>query len=252
MASPSILCILSDDILARIRSKLSSELDRKTWRLVCRDFLRVDSACRTSLRVLRTEFLPGLLQKCRNMESLDLSVCPRINDAMVAILLGRGSVCWTRGLRRLVLSRATGLKSAGLELLTRSCPSLEAVDMSYCCGFGDREASALSCAVGLRELKLDKCLGVTDVGLATIAVGCNKLQRLSLKWCMELTDLGIDLLVKKCSDLKFLDISYLQVSVSLVSLLLYLYFVVLSSIEYFDWCCVWLLRKCGKGKEFEF
>ncbi|RVW60390.1 putative pectinesterase/pectinesterase inhibitor 22 [Vitis vinifera] len=200
MASPSILCILSDDILARIRSKLSSELDRKTWRLVCRDFLRVDSACRTSLRVLRTEFLPGLLQKCRNMESLDLSVCPRINDAMVAILLGRGSVCWTRGLRRLVLSRATGLKSAGLELLTRSCPSLEAVDMSYCCGFGDREASALSCAVGLRELKLDKCLGVTDVGLATIAVGCNKLQRLSLKWCMELTDLGIDLLVKKCSD----------------------------------------------------
>ena len=124
--------------------------------------------------------------------------------------------------------------------------------MSYCCAFGDREASALSCAVGLRELKLDKCLGVTDVGLATIAVGCNKLQRLSLKWCMEITDLGIDLLVKKCSDLRFLDISYLQVSVSLLSLLIYLYFVVLSSIEYFDRFCVWLLGKHGKGKEFEF
>lgn len=145
------------------------------------------------------------------MESLDLSVCPRIDDAMVAILLSGGSAGWTRGLRRLVLSRATGLKSGGLELLTRSCPNLEAVDMSYCCGFGDREASALSCAMGLTELKLDKCLGLTDVGLATIAVGCTKLQSLSLKWCMEITDMGIDLLVKKCSDLKFLDISYLQV-----------------------------------------
>lgn len=215
MVAPSILSVLSDDLLERIRSKLIFELDRKAWRLVCRDFLRADLACRTSLRVLRTEFLPGMLLKCMNMETLDLSVCPPIDDAMVAALLDGRSADWTRGLKRLVLSRSTGLKSDGLELLTRSCPSLEAVDMSYCCGFGDREASALSCAVGMRELKLDKCLGVTDVGLATIAVGCNKLQRLSLKWCMEITDLGIDLLVKKCSGLMFLDISYLQVSVSL-------------------------------------
>lgn len=58
---------------------------------------------------------------------------------------------------------------------------------------------------------MDKCLGVTDIGLAKIAVGCGKLERLSLKWCLEISDLGIDLLCKKCLDLKFLDVSYLKV-----------------------------------------
>ena len=62
--------------------------------------------------------------------------------------------------------------------------------------FGDKEASTLSCVVGLRELKMDKCFGMTDVGLATIPVGCNKLHRLSLKWCMEITNLGINLPMK--------------------------------------------------------
>ena len=98
-------------------------------------------------------------------------------------------------------------------MLARACPCLESVDVSYCCGFGDREAAALSCAVGLRELKMDKCLQLSDVGLAKIAVGCLKLEKLSLKWCMEITDLGVDLLCKKCVNLKYLDVSYLKVGV---------------------------------------
>jgi F-box/leucine-rich repeat protein 2/20 len=96
-------------------------------------------------------------------------------------------------------------------MLIRACPLLEAVDVSHCCGYGDREASALSCAVRLKELNMDKCLGVTDIGLAKIAVGCSRLESLSLKWCLEISDLGIDLLSKKCLELKFLDVSYLKV-----------------------------------------
>lgn len=110
-----------------------------------------------------------------------------------------------------MLSRAVGLRFSGLEMMVRACPGLEAVDVSFCCGFGDREAAALSCAAGLRDLRMDKCLGVTDVGLAKIAVGCEKLERLSLKWCLEISDLGIDLMSKKCPHLKHLDISYLKV-----------------------------------------
>ncbi|KAF2309930.1 hypothetical protein GH714_005668 [Hevea brasiliensis] len=97
-------------------------------------------------------------------------------------------------------------------MLVRACPFLERVDVSYCCSFGDREAAAISCAGGLRELTMDKCLGVSDVGLAKIAVGCGKLKRLSLKWCMEISDLGVGLLCKKCLDLKYLDVSYLKVT----------------------------------------
>lgn len=118
-----------------------------------------------------------------------------------------------------MLSRTTGLKSAGLEMFMKSCPVLESIDVSYCWGFGDREAAALSCGGSLRDVKLDRCLGLTDVGLAKIAIGCQCLEKLSLKWCIEITDLGIDFLSKKCTQLMQLDISYLKVtSVSLHSI----------------------------------
>ncbi|XP_059652368.1 F-box/LRR-repeat protein 3 isoform X2 [Cornus florida] len=213
MESPPILSLLTDDLLLRVLDRLADDSDRKSFRSACKAFLRVDSLHRTTLRVLRTEFLPGLLRKYKHIKSLDLSVCPRFDDGTVAMLMsGGGSASWTRRLRILVLSRTTGLRSAGLEMLTRSCRCLEVIDVSYCCELGDREAAALSCAAGLRVLKMDKCLRVTDVGLVKIAVGCEKLERLSLKWCLGITDLGIDLLSKECSCLKFLDISYLKIT----------------------------------------
>ncbi|XP_057439331.1 F-box/LRR-repeat protein 3 isoform X2 [Lotus japonicus] len=210
MFSESVFCLLTEDLLIRILDKLGS--DRKPWRLVCKEFLRVESLTRNSVRILRIEFLLGLLQKCCNIETLDLSWCPRIDDGTVSVLLSQGSLSWTRGLRRLVLSRATGVGHVGLELLVRACPLLEAVDVSHCWGYGDREAAALSCAARLRELNMDKCLGLTDIGLAQIAVGCSRLESLSLKWCLEISDLGIDLLCKKCLELKSLDVSYLKVT----------------------------------------
>lgn len=211
---------LTEDLLVRIYELLAAESDRKSFRLVCREFRRIDSLTRRHLRVIRIEFLPILLRKYPRLQSLDLSACPRIDDGVVSLLLtrvGPGSNSpilghWAWGLKSLVLSRATGLRFSGLEMLARACPCLESVDVSYCCGFGDREAAALSSAVGLRELNMDKCLQLTDVGLAKIAVGCSKLEKLSLKWCMEMTDLGIDLLCKKCVDLKYLDVSYLKVT----------------------------------------
>ncbi|XP_066372349.1 uncharacterized protein [Miscanthus floridulus] len=58
--------------------------------------------------------------------------------------------------------------------------------------------AALAAAAGLRELVMDKCLGVTDVGLAKVAVGCPGLEKLSVKWCREISDIGIERLAKKC------------------------------------------------------
>ncbi|KAL7003121.1 hypothetical protein U1Q18_004278, partial [Sarracenia purpurea var. burkii] len=215
--SPPITSLLIDDLLARVLDKLADPSDRKSFRSVCKAFLRVDSLHRTTLRILRTEFLAVLLRTYESIETLDLSVCPRIDDGTVAVLLGGsggwggGPVGWSRKLTTLVLSRAVRLRSVGLELLVRACPSLRAIDVSFCCAFADREAAALSCAAGLRDLRMDMCFKVTDVGLAKIAVGCGKLERLSLKCCLKITDLGIDLLSKKCLNLKHLDISFLKV-----------------------------------------
>ncbi|KAF8392668.1 hypothetical protein HHK36_023017 [Tetracentron sinense] len=219
MSSPSILFLFTEDLLLKILDKITDTPDRKTWRLVCKDFLRVESVHRKSLRVFRDESLPGLLRRYEAIELLDLSFCPRIDDCTVALAFGGESSGWTRRLRSLVLCRATGLRSAGLELVVRSCPCLEEIDVSYCCRFGDREASALSLAKGLRNLKLDKCLGITDVGLAKIAVGCVtnkslqsiasllKLEVLSMVGCSFVDDDGLQFLRTGNPSLKSIDVS---------------------------------------------
>ncbi|ESQ32218.1 hypothetical protein EUTSA_v10003812mg [Eutrema salsugineum] len=208
--SPSILSVLSEDLLVRVYGFLDPAC-RKTWRLISREFLRVDSLSRTSIRVLRVEFLPVLLFKYPYLSSLDLSVCPKLDDDVVLRLALDAAVSTSR-LRSLNLSRATAVRARGLETLARLCHALERVDVSHCWGFGDREAAALSVAAGLRELTMDKCLGLSDVGLARIVVGCSNLSKISLKWCMEISDLGIDLLCKKCKNLKSLDVSYLKIT----------------------------------------
>ncbi|KAL5701063.1 hypothetical protein ACHQM5_026442 [Ranunculus cassubicifolius] len=204
-----ILAVLSEDLLLKILDKFEEQSDLKNWRLVCKEFLRVEAIHKKTLRVYRHESLPCLLARYKDIQVLDLSVCPRIDDHTVTLIF-RFEL--NRNLRKLVLRRATGLRSVSLELLVKSFPCLEEIDLSYCWRFGDREAYALSNAKCLRDLKLVKCLDVTDVGLAAIAVGCVKLEKLNLKWCMEITDLGIELLSKKCTNLKSLDISYLKVT----------------------------------------
>ncbi|KGN66042.1 F-box/LRR-repeat protein 3 isoform X1 [Cucumis sativus] len=209
MPSPfPLLLNFPDEILIRVRQSLTHHSDSMSWRLVCKDFHRVDLISRKALRVRRIEFLLSLIAKFENIDELDLSVCSRINDGTVSIFVGFAS----SSLRRLILRRSAGLSYIGLEKVTSHCTGLEMVDMSYSWRFGDREAAAVSNCEGLKEVRLDKCLGVTDVGLARIVVGCGRLERLSLKWCLQVSDLGLELLCKKCFNLRFLDLSYLKVT----------------------------------------
>ncbi|XP_042381437.1 F-box/LRR-repeat protein 3-like isoform X1 [Zingiber officinale] len=199
------------DLLANILDRVPDPRDRKSCRLVCRGFLRAEELHRRSLRVLRLEALTGLLRRsAAGLECLDLSACPALDDRSLSAALAAG-VDLLR-LRSVSLSRASGVGWRGLMALVDACPHLEAVDLSHCVGVGDREAAALAAAAGLKELRLDKCLGLTDVGLATVAVGCAGLEILGIKWCLEISDIGIDLLAKKCQDLKELDISYLKIT----------------------------------------
>ncbi|XP_057550742.1 F-box/LRR-repeat protein 3 isoform X3 [Amaranthus tricolor] len=207
--SSLLLSLLTDDLLARIQSHLLDPTDRKSFRLVCRTFYRVDSLSQTHLRPLHPSIIPSILPKLTLLHTLDLSLCPCVDDSLASAL----SPLLGTQVKTLSLSRASGLTCAGLERLARACEKLERLDVSYWCNrFGDREALGISCAVRLKEVTLDKCLSVGDVGLAHIAVGCVKLEKVSLKWCLEITDLGIRLLANKCLHLKFLDISSLKVT----------------------------------------
>lgn len=198
---------LSLDLLAHALAAVRDPRDRKSCRLASRAFARAEAASRRAARVLRRDALPRALRAFPALSSLDLSACAGLDDASLAAALPEEPL----PVRRVRLARASGVGWRGLDALVAACPSLEAVDLSHCVAAGDREMAALAAAAGLRDLVMDKCLGVTDVGLAKVAVGCPGLQRLSLKWCREISDIGVDLLAKKCPQLRSLDISYLKV-----------------------------------------
>ncbi|CAM0949633.1 unnamed protein product [Alopecurus aequalis] len=200
---------MSVDLLGQVLDRVPEPRDRKACRLVSRAFARAEAAHRRALRVLRREPLPRLLRAFPALERLDLSACASLDDASLGAAL---AVADLGTVRQVCLARASGVGWRGLEALVAACPRLEAVDLSHCVGAGDREAAALAAAPGLKELNLEKCLSVTDMGLAKVAVGCPKLEKLSFKWCREISDIGVDLLAKKCRELRSLDISYLKVS----------------------------------------
>ncbi|XP_031485844.1 F-box/LRR-repeat protein 3-like [Nymphaea colorata] len=199
---PTVLSVLWDDLLLKILEKFD---DKKSWRLVCKEFLKIEALSRKRIRILRPEILHRSIKSFPSLEHLDLSACSCLTNEMLSW------VC-SDHLRRVNLSRATGVDHRGLEFLVKQCPSLEEIDLSYCSRLGDSEAAALSLAPNLKSVILVKCLKITDIGLVRIAVGCSKLLSLNLKWCMEISDLGIELLAAKCKDLRFLDISYLSVT----------------------------------------
>ncbi|CAL4990355.1 unnamed protein product [Urochloa decumbens] len=178
---------LSLDLLAHAVAFVRDPRDRKSCRLASRAFARAEAASRRAARPLRREALPRVLRAFPSLASLDLSACAGLDDASLAaaLLPPAGGGGGELGVRRVLLARASG---------------------------GDREMAAVAAAAGLRELVMDKCLGVTDVGLAKVAVGCPRLEKLSVKWCREISDIGIELLAKKCPELRSVDISYLKVS----------------------------------------
>ncbi|KAL9233332.1 hypothetical protein vseg_008350 [Gypsophila vaccaria] len=206
-----ILCRLTDDLLTQIHARLTRHRHKNNFRQVCRTFRRVDSLTRTRLRPRHPSLLRTLLPSLPSLAVLDLSLCPRADDSLAAALAP--ALRRTR-VRTLSLSRCTGMTRVGVDALVGACgEGVEVVDVSYWCRrFGDGEAAAVARAVGAREVRADKGLGVTDVGLARVAVGCVRLERLSLKWCMEISDVGVELLCKKSLGLKFLDLSSLKIT----------------------------------------
>ncbi|XP_062183086.1 F-box/LRR-repeat protein 3-like [Phragmites australis] len=210
-AAGAVVDALSLDLLTHALSGVRDPRDRKSCRLVSRAFARAEAASRRSARPLRREALPWVLRAFPALQALDLSACAGLDDASLAAALSAAAELGMP-IRRVSLARASGVGWRGLEVLVAACPRLEAVDLSHCVAAGDREMAAVAAAAGLRELALDKCLAVTDMGLAKVAVGCPGLERLSVKWCREISDIGVELLAKKCRELRSVDISYLKVS----------------------------------------
>lgn len=185
----------------------SDPLDKKGFSLVCKSWYAAESRHRRVLKPRRVDLLPAVLSRYPSVSRLDLSFCPRVTDAclaMVALTLGSS-------LRSIDLSRSRSFTQAGLESLVTNCSTLVEIDLSNATELSDAAAATIGRAKNLEMLSLNRCKMVTDMGLGCIAVGCPRLRTLSLRWCLGVTDLAVGLVAVKCKEIRSLDISYVQV-----------------------------------------
>ncbi|KAF2306497.1 hypothetical protein GH714_018704 [Hevea brasiliensis] len=201
--------LLSEEIVFAILDLLNTNpLDRKSFSLVCKSVYNLESKHRKTLKPLRQEHLPRILNRYPHISHLDLSLCPRINDNSLTVI---SNAC-KDSLRSIDLSRSRFFSYNGLMSLAWNCKNLVDVDLSNATELRDAAAAAVAEAKNLERLWLGRCKLITDMGIGCIAVGCKKLRLISLKWCLGVTDLGVDLIAVKCKEIRSLDLSYLPIT----------------------------------------
>ena len=200
--------LLSEELILSILDCLDENpLDKKSFSLVCKSFYSIESQHRKTLKPLRSEHLPKILNRYPLVTHLDLSLCPRITDSSLTIT----SVSCNKMLRSIDLSRSKFFTHVGLLNLATNCSNLVEIDLSNATDLRDSAAAAIADAKNLEKLWLARCKLVTDMGLGCIAVGCRKLRLISLKWCLGVGDFGVNLVAVKCKEIRSLDLSYLPV-----------------------------------------
>ncbi|KAJ3403623.1 hypothetical protein CcCBS67573_g06252 [Chytriomyces confervae] len=114
-------------------------------------------------------------------------------------------------LRELILSDCSFLTDTTVTTLTKTCPKLNILSLSFCCALTEASILPLSTYTDLRVLDLSFCgSAVADAGLARLSSPesnvSKRLERLSVRGCVQVTDAGIDAL-KGCVRLRMLNVS---------------------------------------------
>lgn len=209
--------LLSEEIVFSILDRLDDNpFDKKSFSLVCKSFHAIESRHRRTLKALRAEHLSRILNRYPFITHLDLSLCPRITDASLAVI---SSGC-NKMLTSIDLSRSKFFTHVGLSNLAINCSNLIEIDLSNATELRDPVAAAIAEAKNLEKLWLARCKSITDIGIGCIAVGCRKLRLLNLKWCSGVGDLGVGLIAVKCKEIRSLDLSYLPITNKCLSLIL--------------------------------
>ena len=116
------------------------------------------------------------------------SMVPHISDDTVR--LGASPM-----LETIKLTGAVLVTDIGANLLSRRCPHLSNVDVSYCGGVSDKFLEVVSVhSSHLTALNVSGCPHVTDAGMKSLSEGaCRlKLKKLEVGGCTKLTDSGVE------------------------------------------------------------
>ncbi|KAJ1452527.1 hypothetical protein M885DRAFT_589059 [Pelagophyceae sp. CCMP2097] len=179
--------------------------------------------------------LAALGQTCKGLEWIRLSGCSTAvcGWALAALVSGCGS-----SLRHLDVSHCALLTDADCGALAKHCPQLKALSLADCRQTGDEAcvviagacaglevldlsrtelphrvsdvallAVAEGCGKALRELNLQGCACVTDVGVSWLAIQAGAtLEILNLRGCVKVTNAGCRALADHCHALRKVDL----------------------------------------------
>ena len=107
-----------------------------------------------------------------------------------------------------VSTHGTRLTDASMEILTRRCLSLVALDLSGQVCITDESLFRIqACLRHLKMLYLKGCDRVSDVGLAVLSQGLPELTSIAVTDCHRITDLGVEALSFHCRKLQSVDLS---------------------------------------------
>lgn len=206
----SINLALTDDELYAILARVEAEEDRDAFGLVCRRWLRLQSADR---RRLKARAGPAMLRRMADRftgildldlaQSASRSFFPGVTDSDLSVI----AAGFPR-LRLLNLQSCKGVSDAGMVALGNGLSSLQSLDVSWCRKLTDRGlmAVALGCR-NLRRLELLGCRNITDKLFVALSKNCPHLEDLGLSGCANISDSGLSNLVEGCRYIKSLDLS---------------------------------------------
>ncbi|XP_783241.3 dynein regulatory complex subunit 6 isoform X2 [Strongylocentrotus purpuratus] len=143
--------------------------------------------------------------QCRNLQDLNMSECPGLNDDTMKYVAEGCSV-----LLYLNIS-FTNITDATLRLLARCCSNLQYLSLAYCKRFSDKGLQYLGTGRGGRRLvhlDLSGCPQITVNGYKNISGGCPKLQHLIINDCYTLRDDMIVAVAANCHNIRCISFLY--------------------------------------------
>lgn len=199
-----------------------------------------------NLKVLNLSLCKQLTDDCLksisaaliNLEVLDLSGCSYISNKGL-FYIGKD----LKQLKRLNLRSCWNLTEQGIEHLTRfsygggnealeflglqncphlsdeaikiaadGCPTLRAINVSFCMSLTDQSLKHLARMQHLEELNLSSCENITDMGIAYLTDGATQLRVLDLSFCDKLGDQALAYIAQSMFQLRSLNLRSLKIS----------------------------------------
>ncbi|KAL1532645.1 Transcription factor COE2 [Salvia divinorum] len=187
---------------ARVASLLESFKLDETHRITQSGVFGILASCGGKLKVLSLSNCLGLKDLnfrfplsslCMSLRSLAIHNCPGFGDSVMSML---GRLC--PKLTHLDLIGLEGVTDVGLlPLSQRPEAGLVKVNLSGCVNLTDSLVARIASLHGetLEVVNLERCSGITDVSLMSIATNCSVLRELDVSSC-RVTDSGVALLAR--------------------------------------------------------